>query len=440
MPRASPTLLQLVGLGITLAAVAIFSLYALEQIQGLERLQADTVDRSRRDSLQLVRVQNDLNQLGLTLRDMIERTEPYPLATYRPGLDRLRADLEDALAREGTLAPASRTPAQQSMLQGAMDRFWKEADLMLSTAAGGNEKEALQSIRVRLEPERGTMSTTISRFLIANNEAEERAAAQIQGIYAGVRRNIFLFLGAVLLAIALTSFYVIRTNRRLFDHLAEVSEERRILAGKVITVQEDVFRSLAREIHDEVGQVLTALGVMVARAERKIQPEDSPIRADLREVREIANQTLERARTMSQMLHPPVLDDYGLEKSIEWYLGQFGKQTGIQVNYEKLGTGPVIGDVIAIHVYRILQESLNNVVRHAQVNEVKVRVSYTPSSLELTVTDGGRGLPPKPSGGIGLIAMRERAELLGGSLTIASPAEGGTRVSLFVPLASGQDV
>jgi signal transduction histidine kinase len=437
MRRRTPTFWQLVSLGVTLGAVAVFSGYTSSQLRGLRRLETDTVDRNRRDSLQLIRIQSNLTQLGLALRDMAEGAEPYPLAGYRGEFDRMRLDLEDALATEARLMPTSRRPELRRLLDSTFERFWHETAELWELAGQGREREARNLIRTRLEGERAAMATTISRLLVENNEAEAAATVEIQAIYGQVERNLYYFLAAVLAAILLTGFFVIRHDRRLFGEVARLSEERRQLAAAVITIQEDVFRTLARELHDEFGQVLTALGMMLLRVEKRL-PEDIPARGDLREVREIADQTLDRVRGMSQMLHPPVLDDYGLERSIEWYLGQFRKQTGLDVHYEKSGVLPFIGDKVAIHVYRILQEALNNVARHAGTKEAWVRVQYRPEGMRMEVEDRGKGLPPeRAKSGIGLVAMRERAELLGGRIGFTPPAAGGTLVSLDVPFERG---
>jgi signal transduction histidine kinase len=436
MPQRNPTLAQLIGLAVTLAAVGLFAAFTLGQLGGLRRLETEIVDRNRRDSLQLIRIENDLNQIGLALRDMAEGVEPYPLTAYRQEFDRLRQDLEDALRIEAKLAAGTPAPAQRALLQSAFERFWAETSQLWALADGGQEAEAKAVIRTRLEAERTTMSSTISRLLILNNEAEAAAAKEIETIYSKVERNLYALVFATVGAILLTGFFVIRHDRRVFAEVGSLSEQRRQLAMQVISVQEDVFRSLARELHDEFGQVLTAIGVMLQRTEKRLPP-DSGERGEIREVREIANQTLERVRGMSQMLHPPILDDYGLEKSIEWYLGQFGRQAGLQIHYEKTGVAPWIGDQVAIHVYRVLQESLNNVVRHSGANEAWVRVCYTAGSVSLEVEDHGAGLPEKPAAGsgIGMISMRERAGLLGGSISIGRRSGGGTRIALQVPLA-----
>lgn len=434
MAPRTPTLIQLLGLVVTLGAVGLFSLFTLGQLSGLKRLGSDIVDRNRRDSLQLIRIQDDVAQLGLALRDIAEGSEPYPLLAYRPQFARLKGDLANALELESKLMPSSRTAPQQTLLEDASARFWNQVDALWSLASEGRDKDARALIRTRIEAERATMATVISRLLVQNNEAEAAAVEQIQAIHAKVERNLYALLAAVLAAILLTGSLVIWHDRRMFAQLALLSDQRKDLAGQVIRVQEDIFRTLARELHDEFGQVLTAVGMMLQRVERRL-PEDSSERRELHEVREIAHQTLERVRGMSQMLHPPVLDDYGLAKSVEWYLGQFQKQTGLTVHYEKIGVAPWIGDNVAIHVYRILQESLNNVARHAKVGEAWVRVAYSPNQMEMTVEDRGVGLPLNPrEKGLGMIGMRERAELLGGHIEFERLAAGGTRVRLNVPL------
>jgi signal transduction histidine kinase len=437
MPARAPAALQLVGLGVALAAVVVYSGYTQVQLHGLRGLQTETVDRNRQSSLHLVRIQNDLNQIGLTFRDMARESAAYPLSAHRPALERLRADLEDALAQEAALAPA-RPPGQQQLLGDACARFWNETGALWTLADEGRLNDAVALIRTRLEAERATVATLAARLLVQNQEAESAAQGQIAAIYARVERNLYLLLAAVLVAISATSLYVIRLNRRMFERLETLSEQRRALAGQMISMQEQLFRTLARELHDEFGQVLTAMGVMLQRASRRI-PEESPAREDLAEVREIAQQTLEKARAMSQMLHPPVLDDYGLERSIEWYTAKYAKQTGITIHYEKIGIGPWIGDQIAIHMYRILQEALNNVVRHAGVREAWVRVRYEPHQMEMEVEDHGKGMPAGPAAsGIGLIAMRERAGLLDGMITFTTPPDGGTRIRVRVPLSAGE--
>src|SRR5262249_53811372 len=140
-PR-TPTPRLLLGLVVTLAAVTAYSLYITAQIRGLRELQRDLVDRNRRDSLQLLRIQNDLNQLGLTLRDMLDNDEPYPLTAWSTQFERIRADLDNALRQEEKVAVTRRTPEQRRYLGTSVSQFWDAVDRTFALAREGQEAEA----------------------------------------------------------------------------------------------------------------------------------------------------------------------------------------------------------------------------------------------------------------------------------------------------------
>src|SRR6476660_6261658 len=124
----SPTLRLLAGLAITLTAVTLYSGYTIVQLRGLKRLQAETIDRNRTDSLLLLRIQNDLNSLGLAMRDMLDSEEPYPLTAWQAQFARIRGDLESGLAREAQVATAQRTAEQSTYLATSLAQFWDAAD------------------------------------------------------------------------------------------------------------------------------------------------------------------------------------------------------------------------------------------------------------------------------------------------------------------------
>ena len=430
----SPTLKLILGLIFTLAAVVAYSWYITRQISGLRELQNNLIDRNRKDSLQLLRVQNDLNTLGLAMRDMLDGGEPYPLTAWAAQFQRIRDDIADALHLEEQLAVARRTPQQRELLNTSLSQFWDATDRTFALARDGKDREARDQIRLTLQARQASLSTSVARLLVENNEREELAAQQVNQIYIRVQRQVYWFLSATLIAILLTSLYLIRSNRRLFSQLAALSNQRSDLAQKLISTQESTLRHISRELHDEFGQILTAVGSMLARSEKHI-PEDSPIRADLREVSEIAQSTLEKIRTLSQALHPVMIDELGLESTIDWYLPTVERQNGIVIHYEKSGTPQPLSESSSIHIYRILQESLNNVARHSKARETWVRLHFLKKSLELEVEDHGSGFDHHTvQSGIGLVAMRERAELLGGILEITQPPQGGTKVRLQVPI------
>jgi signal transduction histidine kinase len=423
------------GLIITLGAVVAYSGYITRQISGLRELQNNLVDRNRKDSLQLLRIQNDLNSLALAMRDMLDNDEPYPLTAWSAQFQRVRTDLDDALRREQQVAPVNRTPEQEQYLENSVMQFWDAVDRTFALAHDSNQTEARTQIRISLRARQEALSTAVSRLLVQNNESEEQAALRIRQIYDRVQRQVYLFLTATLMAILFTSLYLIRSNRRLFAQLAALSEQRSELAQKLISTQESTLRHISRELHDEFGQILTAVGAMLTRAGNHA-PEGSALRSELREVCEITQSTLDKVRSLSQALHPVMLEETGLESTLDWYLPVVERQSGIHVFYEKSGEPfPVDGNA-AIHVYRVVQEALNNVTRHSGAGESWVRLRFLPQALEVEVEDHGKGFEAQATKqGIGLVAMRERAELLGGTVEFVRPLHSGsgTLVRLRVP-------
>ena len=432
-PDRSPTIGLVLGLLITLSAVLAYSAYITWQVTGLRKLQTELVDRNRKDSLQLLRIQNDLNLLAVAMRDMVSSGEPYPLTAWSAQFQRIRTDLDDAMRLEAGFAAASRTPEQSAFLARSFTQFWDAVDRVFALARNGQEAEARGQIQNSLQERQASLSTAVARFLVQNTENEEQAGNRIVQIYDRVQRQVYFFLGATLLAILLNGLSLIRWNRRLFAQLAEVSDRRSELAQKLISTQESTLRYISRELHDEFGQILTAIGSMLRRAGTHA-PEGSTLRADLHEVREIVQSTLENVRSLSQALHPVMLDEAGLESTLDWYIPTVERQTGIAISYEKQGEPFPVDGAAGVHVYRILQEALNNVARHSSAKQAWVRLRFLPSTLELEVQDRGSGFPERISKrGIGLVAMRERSELMGGRITVSRPVEGGTLVHLTVP-------
>jgi signal transduction histidine kinase len=428
----SPVPGLLLGLVLTLLAVIAYSWYISSRIADLRSVQTELTDRSRRDSLQLLRIQNDLNTLALAMRDMLDPEEHHKLTAWSAQFQRIRADLEDALKREEETAVARRTPEQRQYLEDSLTQFWAASERIFQLAADGHEEDARAEIRLSLQARQAAISTAVSRLLVQNNEAEEQTAQEVQNIYTTVQTRVYLFLAVTLVVIAGTSLYLIRSNRRLFARLADLSEERRELAQQIITAREGTLKEISRELHDEFGQLLTAMGTMLGRAAKKATP-DSPLVGEIREITEIAQTALDRVRGLSQTLHPSLLEELGLDSTVEWYLSTVERQLGMTVTYERTGGPAQLDQMTTIHVYRVLQEAMNNVARHSGTKQAWVRLHTDASGLRLDVEDHGTGVNAQGRRGLGLVTMRERADLVGGTIAFLRPAEGGTLVRFTVP-------
>ena len=425
----------LLGLAVTLAVVVAYSWYVTRQISGLRELQTSITERSRMDSLQLLRIQNTLNSIALGMRDALDNVEHYPVTAFQGQFQRLRTDLEDSMRREQAVAVTTRTAEQRQYLEGSVTEFWNALDRVFDLSRNRKEDEARSQIRLSLQPRQEALSIAVARLLVENNESEQQAAQQVIDIYRRVESQAYIFLIAALAAIVLTSVLLIRSNRELFSRLATLSEQRSDLAQKLISTQESTLSYVSRELHDEFGQILTALGAMLTRAAKR-NP-DAELNGSLREIRDVAQSALDRVRTLSQALHPVMLDESGLEQSLDWYLPTVERQTGIAISYEKSGAPFEVPRSAGVHIYRVVQEALNNVKRHSGAQRAWVRLRFLPDALEVEIEDRGRGFATSNgSRGIGLVGMRERAQLIGAALSFAQPADGGTLVLLRVPRAT----
>jgi len=431
----SPTVALLLGLVTTLAAVVTYSSYVARQISGLRTMQRDLADGNRRDSLQLLRIQNDLNSLALAMRDMLDPAEQHPLTAWAAEFHRIRGDLADAFRIEDMVTVGRRTPVQRRYLSNSVAQFWDAADRIFALAKHGKQDEARSQIRLVLQGRQTALSNAVARLLVENNETAEQTALRISDIYDGVQRHAYLFLGGTLTTILLTTLCLIHWSSQWFAKLSLLSKQRSELAQKLISTQETTLRHISRELHDEFGQILTAVGAMLSRI-RKRSPEASEIRRELLEIGEIVQSALDNVRSLSQALHPVILDETCLESALDWYLAKVERQTGITISYQTSGLRFSLENNAAIHTYRILQEALNNAIRHASASTICVRLRYLLNALMLEVQDNGVGFPAQPKRwGVGLIGMCERAELLGGQIDFLRATTAGTLVRLTVPRA-----
>ena len=230
--------------------------------------------------------------------------------------------------------------------------------------------------------------------------------------------------------------------RRAHDALESLVEQRtaalRRLSARLLRVQDEERRRIARELHDSLGQYLTAAKInldLLARSEHKPTPQ-------LGEARELIDRAITDVRTLSHLLHPPLLDEAGFVSAAKWYVEGFGKRSGIQAELEISENFVRLAPEFETALFRVLQEALTNVHRHSRSPSVEVRLMKEPSAITLTIEDHGVGMPPETlrrfrengtSVGVGLAGMRERIKELSGTLNIES-SSGGTFLKVAIPI------
>jgi signal transduction histidine kinase len=234
------------------------------------------------------------------------------------------------------------------------------------------------------------------------------------------------------------------TERKLAElELQSSREQLRALAARLQSVREEERKGLSRDIHDELGQVLTGLKMELAWIRTRLQtPEAIARKALLKKIALLGSQIDAAANSIRKLcseLRPGILDDLGLAAAIEWQAREFTKRTGIKCELVNRADNPNLAPDGITAVFRIFQEILTNVARHARARTVRVHLEESQASLVLEASDDGRGIRPVEVTGsksLGLVGMRERAMALGGTIEFQARAGGGTTVRLRLPLKS----
>ena len=234
----------------------------------------------------------------------------------------------------------------------------------------------------------------------------------------------------------------VRTITRLnrYRTLLEQREQLRQMAARVVEAQEKERKRISRDLHDDIGQLLTALIINLQNLEN-----DLPILNDVLHIRlngmiEQSTETLNRMRALAQDLRPPVLDALDLRAALQNYCLEFSARTHIVLNFEAEQNIPEVSDVHSVTLYRFLQEALTNVARHAHASRVWVELTIEDELLSLTVQDNGVGFNATPGNyGLGIVGLQERMSLIAGDLFVSSLPGRGTIISARVPLGGEEE-
>lgn len=382
---------------------------------------------------------------SIYLRDALISPTPEVLQHYAVELSHLREEVDAILPSYLPLVDTPQEEEQWVKLQAELEAYWKSREIVFAFEKSSTTTTA-QLIASRVVPARESILqlvnslSALERATIANHEEQATQFFQDAQQRAAILASIALV--AALCTAFIASRHVGRLEREIGRRQRAEAQNRldlERLSARLVHAQEEERRSLARELHDAVGQALTAIKMEMGVALRGVEA-DARARGALEQARAIAESTLQSVRDLSQVLHPSMLDDFGLPEAVRAHLRAFSKRTGIraQLTHERM-TDRLPAD-IEVCVYRIVQEALTNVARHSGATSCTVSLIRRENVLQATIEDDGRGLAsmtartPDANRGLGLIGMRERAQNLAGSFVIENRAEGGTRVVVKLPV------
>jgi signal transduction histidine kinase len=373
----------------------------------------------------------------------------------RGNADEYRAKLEDAyraadraLQQYVPIVDGDTERERIARLRADIDDFRTTVLNVLATDSSRWPIEARSLLRRQIMPKREGVIRVTDEAQALNRSAFVQQQNEIAAVYTATQRRLWASFGiAVLVSLGISMLAVIYVGR-LEDRIsrqrmkeAENARDLQRLSTKLITAQEEERRLIARELHDEVGQALTAIKVELAVAQRTITAAGAPADA-LDDARSISENVLHMVRDLSHLLHPALLDDLGLAAAVDWYLKGFGRRHDLRVDLLQERMEERFQPETESTAFRIIQEALTNVVKHAHATSCRVYLQRLINTLLVTVEDDGVGFdlaPPNQAAappGLGLIGIRERVARLGGTLRLESALGKGTRLTVELPTSS----
>lgn len=436
--RKAPWLVLWLGFGgllVCIVGAAAGTLISLDRVSKDEtRIRKAFFERL--GALDQIRAQIYLS--GTYVRDFLLSPEPTIAAAETTRLAGLERESRAALRSYSQTLTAQERETFQT-LQSEIEAYWQV--LERTAAWTPEERHRLRDsfFYDELVPRRNAMLQIADRIAIANERGLNRAEEQLTASSEGLRRTLMAtfaitLAGGLLLAL-LTIAYTLRLERELERRLEENTRARadlQELSAKLVRAQENERRALARELHDEVGQSLSAILMEADSAE--CADDLREVREHLGAVRTLAEKTMNEVRDLALLLRPSMLDDFGLVPALNWHAREMTKRTGLNVVLSADDAADDLPDEHKTCIYRLVQEAISNCARHANARTVQVDVKREDQRVRFSVRDDGAGFDPRFVRGLGLLGMEERVRRLGGRIEIDSQLGRGTLIKAELPL------
>jgi signal transduction histidine kinase len=432
--ETSPRLLTVLIAGFTvlillLSGAAYIAIGAIETVSS----EAEQLVAEEQAAVRLINeVQSEEGNLSAVFYSVAAGRKSPDRSTLLRRLD----NLESAIHKTTDLGIASgRSPLWRKVKQAA-DLFIAEGRDTIQTA-----RPVTDAFFVRHQNLIDAVAELASASFAAESDQERREKARAAG-----RVRYSLVLLGIALAVALAgAILTVYTVNGMFRRLQWQALELAQLSSRTMSDQEQTARRFSHEMHDHFGQTLSALeaNIVAMQHSRAYQPER------IEDCLALIKGAVDNVREMSQLLRPSILDDFGLNASLRWLADSFADRTGIRVQFESSFLGR-LGDERETQLFRIAQEALTNVARHANATEVRIRLAVKGDQLQLTIADNGQGFVRTPGpgeqprsvrdGGLGLLGMRARARAANGTLEVDSAPGSGVTIAVTVPLERSNHV
>jgi signal transduction histidine kinase len=444
-PVAAGRRLLLAGFGGLLVLMLVAGADALLELRNVRTsdIQVRNIYLHRTQALDGIRA--GIYQTAIVMRDFLLAEDPGAARAQVQKLAGIRQHTEGALADfAATLDPME--SAAFDRLRGEIQVYWKLLEFMSDVqdqSERGPKNRGAAYFSGELVAHRTAMLELVDRVDQISLQQLTSGDAKLNATFNSLRLRLIVMLGATLSVGLLLAAFTIRRTLNLEHELQQryqegmrAQQELKELSARLLSAQEEERRAISRELHDEVGQSLSALLMEAGNAAARV-PRDSPeVRRNVESIKKLAEASVNVIRNMTLLLRPSMLDDFGLVPALEWQAREMSKRTGMRVQVAAEESADQLPDQLKTCIYRVVQEALHNCARHANARTVKVVVRHEQSRIVLSVEDDGRGFDATRVRGLGLVGMEERVNHLGGAFEIDSWPGAGTRVAVQLPIAS----
>jgi len=343
---------------------------------------------------------------------------------------------------------ASGSPSQMPVLrqlQRSLQGYWQTATPALEWDDTQRARLGYDLLAEQLSPRRDEFLRLLDEVRRSNEvdlrAATDQSAALIQDLKDRLTSVVIM---ALLIGVALASLTLIHflrlenAARARYEASLEDRAQLEALSARLLQIQEEERRRIARELHDETGQSLSGMLVDLANAAAAVPPGHPALAERLESVKHLAETTLASIRNLSLLLRPSMLDDLGLIPALRWQARETSRRTGMQVDMVADDYELELPDDYRTTIYRLVQEALHNAAQHSSAKTVSVVVSSQPDRLLVSIRDDGRGFLPKAARGMGLMGMNERVAHLNGRFRVESEPGQGATLTIELPAPPGQ--
>jgi signal transduction histidine kinase len=391
-----------------------------------------------------------LSGLWLSLQSYDQAVQQFVAQTAadRDAEARRRLDqLTLAIAADFDRYPIARDSEEDALLNGMRGVFSQQRTLYIAILAAPpaeRRRQAESLLAERLDPVQTQILDWSGKLQAWNGDrlqyADHALVTQFTNLQGSLYRVLAIGFGSGLLLVLGSMAYIVRLDRQTRARYVELAQSRQALqqlSARLVDAQETERRAISRELHDEVGQSLGALLVDIGRLSTRLSGGHPEVMAQLDNLKSVAERTFQSVRNIALLLRPSMLDDLGLVAALEWQGREVSRRSETEVSVESESVPEDLPDEYKICIYRLVQEALNNAVRHSGARTAKVVVERQAKSIVVRVTDDGRGFDPVRSRGMGILGMEERMKRLGGTLRVESQPGKGATVTAELPIPAG---